>query len=270
MLTVVRSVGFRDSGRLRYPDGFRHRMAGVDALRRDLLDSIRRLGKPGGDPRAQKYLGSPYPVLGLSSPQMKGIVSAFARAHRTFAPTTVNALADSLWRGRVLEEMWAGIAILSRYHKRWDEASWRIVDRWADDAVGWGLCDALASGPIADMVYGEPDRFRAVLRWTHAKSFWRRRISTYAMRAFVRAGELDKPFEVLERLLYDSEFWVQRAVGTWLRECWKKDERRTAAFLRKRARGLPPVTITVATERAPKRFREELRRRARGGAGREA
>jgi len=69
-------------------------MAGVDALRRDLLDSIRRLGKPGGDPRAQKYLGSPYPVLGLSSPQMKGIVSAFARAHRTFDPTTVNALAD--------------------------------------------------------------------------------------------------------------------------------------------------------------------------------
>ena len=80
---------------------------------------------------------------------------------------------------------------------------------------------------------------------------------------FVRAGELDKPFELLERLLYEKEFWVQRAVGTWLRECWKKDEKRTAAFLRRHARGLPPVTITVATERAPKEFREELRRAAR-------
>src|SRR5439155_40651 len=83
-------------------------------------------------PRAQKYLGSPYPVLGLSSPQMKGIVSSFVRAHRTLDPKTVNALADSLWRGKVLEEMWAGIAILSRYPKRWDDGSWRIVDRWAD------------------------------------------------------------------------------------------------------------------------------------------
>jgi 3-methyladenine DNA glycosylase AlkD len=241
-------------------------MAGVDALRRELLDSIQRLGKPGGDPRAQKYFGSPYPVLGLSSPQMKGIVFGFVRAHRTLDPKTVNALADSLWRGRVLEEMWAGIAILSPYHTGWDEASWRIVDGWADDAVGWGLCDALGSGPVADMVYRSRGRFREVLRWTRSKNFWRRRISTYAMRAFVRAGELDKPFELLERLLYDPEFWVQRAVGTWLRECWKKDEKRTAAFLRRHARGLPPVTITVATERAPKRFREELRRRARGGA----
>src|SRR5436309_8155725 len=56
---------------------------------------------------------------------------------------------------------------------------------------------------------------------------------------------------------------VQRAVGTWLRESWKKDRERTAAFLRAHARGLPPVTITVATERAPKAFREKLRRDAR-------
>ena len=176
----------------------------------------------------------------------------------------MNALADFLWRGRVLEEMWAGIAILSRCHESWDEASWRIVDRWADDAVGWGLCDALGSGPGADMVYRSCSRFREVLRWTRSKNFWRRRVSTYAMRAFVRAGELDKPLGLLERLLYDKEFWVQRAVGTWLRECWKKDEKRTAAFLWTHARGLPPVTITVATERAPKEFREELRRAARG------
>ena len=87
---------------------------------------------------------------------------------------------------------------------------------------------------------------------------------TVRVRAFVRAGELDKPFVLLERLLHDGEFWVQRAVGTWLRECWKKDERRTAAFLRKHARGLPPVTITVATERAPKAFRQELRWSSKG------
>jgi len=243
-------------------------MAGVEGLRRELLHQIRTLGKPGGDPQVQKYLGSPYPVLGLSSPQMKGIISVFVRAHRGLDATAVNALADSLWRGRVTEEKVAGISILARYRRKWDDASWRMADRWIDDAVGWGLCDALGYGPIADMVYAEPSHFPEVLRWTRSKNFWRRRIATYALRAFVRAGELDKPFALLERLLYDPEFWVQRAVGTWLRECWKKDERRTAAFLRKHARGLPPVTITVATERATKTFRDELRRRATGKSGR--
>lgn len=242
----------------------------VGELRRELVRRIRALGKHGGDPRAQKYLGSPYPVLGLSSPQMKAIISSFVRAHRGLDREAVNALADALWRGKVTEEKWAGVSILARYPRTWGDDSWRMAVRWIDDAVGWGLCDALGYGPIADMLFADPAHYPEVLRWTRSKNFWRRRVSTYALRAFVRAGNLDKPFALLERLLYDPEFWVQRAVGTWLRECWKKDEKRTAVFLRKHARGLPPVTITVATERAPKQFREEVRRRARAKAGRVA
>ncbi|HKZ48932.1 MAG TPA: DNA alkylation repair protein [Thermoplasmata archaeon] len=111
-------------------------------------------------------------------------------------------------------------------------------------------------------MHAQPARFRETLRWARSTNFWRRRIAAYALRAYVFGGELDRPFQLLGKLLYDPEFWVQRAVGTWLRECWKKDRRRTEAFLRKHAKGLPRVTITVATERAPKAFREELRRRA--------
>jgi len=238
-------------------------MAGIEGLRREILRKIRAHGTPGGDPRAQKYLGSPYPVLGLSTPQLQGILSAFVRAHRGLDAKTVNALADSLWKGKVLDEKWAGISILSRYRKAWNDSTWKMADRWIDDAVGWGLCDALAMGPIADMVYADPARNREVMRWTRSKNFWRRRISAYAMRAFVRAGELDKPLALLGRLLYDGEFWVQRAVGTWLRECWKKDDPRVRTFLLEHAAGLPRITITIATERAPKDFREELRNRAR-------
>jgi len=79
------------------------------------------------------------------------------------------------------------------------------------------------------------------------------------MRDFVSAGELKKPFTLLERLLYDEQFWVQRAVGTWLRECWKKDKQGTEKFLLKHASGLPRVVITVAAERASKAFRRSLR-----------
>ena len=237
-------------------------MAGIEGLRREILREIRALGRPGGDPQAQKYLGSRHPVLGLSTPQLKSIISAFVRAHRGLDAKAVDALADSLWKGKVLEEKWAAIAILSRNRKAWSDSTWKMADRWIDDAVGWGLCDALGMGPIADMVYADPSWYREALGWTRSKNIWRRRISAYAMRAFVRAGELDKPLTLLERLLYDEEFWVQRAVGTWLRESWKKDERRVRTFLLKHAAGLPRVTITVATERAPKDFREELRRRS--------
>jgi len=237
--------------------------------RERIAGELRGLGRPGGDPKLQAYLGSPYPVLGLSSARFKEVHGRFRQAHPGLSAKDVNLLAAALWSGPTCEEKMFAIGLLSRNAKVLDERSWALADRWVDEAIGWALSDGLASGPISAMAHANPKRFADLLRWTKAEHFWRRRASTYALNEWVHAGELDKPFRLLERLLYDEEFWVQRAVGTWLRECWKQDARRTAAFLRKHVRGLPPVTITVATERAPKAFREELRKKSKAAkAGR--
>ena len=116
-----------------------------------------------------------------------------------------------------------------------------MVDRWVNQASGWALCDDLGSGPISAMLHKDSSRSDEILRWTKSENFWRRRITLYALRDFVFAKELDFPFVVLERLLYDEESWVQRAVGTWLRECWRKDRKRTEEFLLKNSKGLPKV-----------------------------
>ena len=232
----------------------------VRAARNHLVQELRKAPKASGPADLQSYVGSPVPVLGLSMPTMRAILVAFAKDRRTLTAAEVNALAAALWADPLFEEKSLAILLLSRYEKILDDDSWKLADHWVDEATGWGLSDGLASGPIAGMVYAKPVRFRDILRWTRAKSIWRRRASTYALHRFVRAAELDKPFQLLEKLLYDDEFWVQRAVGTWLRECWKQDRRRTEAFLRNHVRGLPNVVITVATERAAKSFRDELRR----------
>src|SRR5881296_867985 len=238
----------------------------VRAPKNRLVQELRSAPRASSPADLQTYIGSPVPVLGLSVPTMRAVLATFAKDHRALSAAEVNTLAAALWSGRVFEEKALGILLLGRYEKILDDDSWRLAERWVDDATGWGLSDGLASGPIAGMVYTKPARFRDLLRWTRAKNIWPRRASTYALHRFVRAGELDKPFQLLEKLLYDEEFWVHRAVGTWLRECWKKDHRRTEVFLRHHAAGLPPVTLSVATERAPKAFRLELRRKARATA----
>jgi 3-methyladenine DNA glycosylase AlkD len=233
----------------------------VAAERRKLVAEIKRLGKPGGDAWLQHYVGSPYPVLGLSSPQHGAIQAAFVKAHPDLTAKEVNALAASIRKGPTTEEKWLAVGLMDRHTKILNEASWRLLDRFVDDSVGWGLCDGLGSGPVSKMVRANPARFRELMAWAKSPNPWRRRVALYALRDFVYAKEFDKPFALLEKLLYDEEFWVQRAVGTRLRECWKRDRSRTEAFLRKHAKGLPKVVITVATERAPKAFREELRRK---------
>lgn len=230
------------------------------AVRRDLVAQLRASARPPKDPdRAQSYLGSPVPVLGVPVPKLRAIVSAFRRAHRDLMEAELIRLASPLWDASSFEEKALAISLVDAYPKILGDASWRLLDRWVDDASGWGLCDWLGLGPIASIVRARPERFADILRWTKSKNHWRRRIAVYAVHDFVFAGELDEPFQVLERLLYDEEFWVQRAVGTWLRESWKKDRTRTEAFLRSHVRGLPKVVITVATERAPKALRDELR-----------
>lgn len=233
--------------------------ASVDGIRKELVAKLKNAKGPPGKLDAQAYLGSPVPVLGVPVPALRGIVSAFRRTHRDLDIKTLNRLAGALWKGSTFEEKALAISFLDAYGKILDEDSWGLLDTWVDEATGWGLCDWLALGPIAKIAHAQLNRFHEVLRWTKSKNPWRRRIAAYAVRDFVRAGELDPAFQLLERLLYDDEFWVQRAVGTWLRESWKQDRRKTEAFLRKHVRGLPKVVITVATERAPKAFRDELR-----------
>ena len=202
-------------------------------------------------------------MLGLSVPQVREIARDFWRAHRGLDVRSVNGVANAVWRAATShEERAAAVEVLMRYRRILDDSTWSVLDRWADDAVGWGICDAVGMGPVAAIVHGNSARWRRLLGWTRSSNPWRRRIAVYGLRDYIRAGELDRPLELLGRVIGDAEFWVQRAVGTGLRECWKKDERRVSAFLREHVRDLSPIVITVATERAPRSFREELRSRS--------
>ncbi len=232
----------------------------AETERRRILRELRAERGPSGIESLRSYLGSPVPVLGVSAPDLRSVVQATASRLDTRSRAEQRALVRSLWEGSFFEEKMAAIELLGRPPLVDDPLGWRLGARWVDAATGWALSDSLASGPLANWAAARPERFGELLDWTGSKNLWRRRASTYALRAWVRAGELDRPFALLARLLDDPERWVQRAVGTWLRECWKKDRVRTERFLRREARRLAPVAITVATERAPKRFRQELHR----------
>jgi len=234
------------------------RAAGVAEVRRRL----RRAAVPSRfDSKA--YLGSPLPVLGVSAPAQEAIARELLRGPPPLSAGAARRLAAALWKGRFFEERIVAILLLSGHRETLGDSAWKMMDRWVDSATGWGLSDSLAGGPISAMVATSAPRMAEVLRWTRSENPWRRRAALYALNRRIRDGRLREPFRVIDRLREDPEFWVQRAVGTWLRECWKKDEPLVRRYLRRHAARLPPVTLTVATERAPPSFRSSLRARAR-------
>jgi len=231
----------------------------TETVRASILRALKAYAGPGSNLRLQAYLGSPFPVLGVSAAEMREVMKARIDEFKKMSINELNDLAELLWTGRTFEEKTFAISLFRRFAKSLDKRSWSTMNRWINQSEGWALCDSLGSGPVSAMLYREQELFKDVLRWTQSTNLSRRRVSAYAMRDFVSAGELKKPFTLLERLLYDEQFWVQRAVGTWLRECWKKDKQGTEKFLLKHASGLPRVVITVAAERASKAFRRSLR-----------
>lgn len=229
-----------------------------------LLRELRHAAQPSPGFDARAYLGSPVPVLGVRSPDLQRIARQFDREHRDLPIVELQRVAGRLWQGRWFEERVLGTELLRRRPTRLDDATWRMLDRWIDSVSGWGLTDDLG-GLMGEMVPGHPDRYRDLRTWSRSGNPWRRRASLYALSRTIRSGDLDRALRLIDGIRSDPERWVQRAVGTWLRECWKVDARRTSAYLTRRAADLAPVTLTVATERASPREREQLRARARAG-----
>jgi 3-methyladenine DNA glycosylase AlkD len=240
------------------------RRAAPSAWAKELLRELRRAARPSAGFDARAYLSSPVPVLGVRVPDVQRIARQFDREHRDLPNPELERLAGKLWEGRWFEERVLGVELLRRRQTRLDDISWRMLDRWVDTVSGWGLTDDLG-GLMGEMVPAHPDRYRDLLTWSRSSNLWRRRASLYALSRTIRSGDLDRALRLIDGVRGDPERWVQRAVGTWLRECWKVDASTTSAYLTRRAADLAPVTLTVATERASPGQREQLRARARAG-----
>jgi 3-methyladenine DNA glycosylase AlkD len=232
-----------------------------------LLQAVR---DPSTGRDLQSYCGSPLPVLGVRVPEIRRIARGLVPTSHHAPPSEIRQRTIELWGGQVLEERLLAIEMLGRLREDDWPKSWALADRWVPTASGWALSDSLSMTVFGPLVRAHPEKVSELARWARSKDPWRRRASVYALHRYVRAGDLHAPLAQIERLLDDPEPWVQRAVGTWLRESWKIDAPRIESFLRDRAPRLAPIVRTVATERAPRSFRKELKRRAQDGAVRAA
>jgi 3-methyladenine DNA glycosylase AlkD len=73
-------------------------------------------------------------------------------------------------------------------------------------------------------------------------------VSTYC---FIRSGDLDDTFRIARILVNDDHELVQKAVGSWIREAGKQDQKRLLQFLDKHATSMPRTILRYAVEKLP-------------------
>ena len=128
-------------------------------------------------------------------------------------------------------------ALFDLYMRRHDRINnWDLVDRAAPYVVGGYLADKSR---------------KDLYRLARSRNPWERRTAIVSTYYFIRSGELDDTFGIAARLVKDKHELVQKAVGSWIREAGKKDQKQLVQFLETHAGSMSPTMLRYAIEKLP-------------------
>jgi len=111
----------------------------------------------------------------------------------------------------------------------------------------WGMVDRAAPYVVGGYLY-DKDR-KPLYELAESTNPMERRTSIVSTYYFIRKNEIEDTFKIAELLVNDTEHFVQTAVGSWVREAGKRDEKRLKAFLKDHGATMPRVTLRLAIEK---------------------
>ena len=199
------------------------------------LQQLEALADPARAAEMAAYHKAPRRYLGVSVPQITELADGW-RAERTVEERV--ALADALWQTDIHEARIAAAKLLRQARLRPDDGAWALICGWVPQFDGWAIadhaCDAGQRRLLAD-----PSRVETVEGWTTSDHMWSRRAALVITLPWAKMNFL-KPqdLEIRERVLgwaasyvTDPDWFIQKAVGWWLRDLSKHDADRVRAFL---------------------------------------
>jgi 3-methyladenine DNA glycosylase AlkD len=122
---------------------------------------------------------------------------------------------------------------------------------WIDN---WGLVDRSAPFVVGGYLYDKDKK--PLYDLAKSKNPMERRTAIVSTYYFIRKNEIEDTFKIAEILVNDKDEYVQKAVGSWIREAGKKDEEKLKDFLEKHATEMPRITLRYAIEKFDKETRE--------------
>ena len=192
------------------------------------------------DMRAYHKVDRPY--LGIPVPQVEDLVAGW-REGASIEDRV--ALAAGLWDSGIHEAMIAAAKLLTQARMRPDEAVWALIADWAVGFEGWAVADHAAAAGGRRLI-ADPSRLDRVESWTTHPIMWTRRAALvmtlpWARLANPKPGDLAARERVLgwaAGYVTDRDWFMQKAVGWWLRDLSKHDPERTRSWMAEHGAGL--------------------------------
>jgi len=203
----------------------------VDQAIRDLRAHI----EPGRAAQMAAYHKIDRPYLGIANANTNACVAAWRVT--LDVDGRVN-LARKLWDTNIFETRLAAAKLLTQARIRPDDAVWSLISGWVAEFDSWAIADHAAMAGQKRLV-ADPSRIDEVAQWTRSDHLWSRRAALVFTLPWAKQN-YPKPQELLvrDRVLgwaaeyaQDPDWFIQKAVGWWIRDLSKHDETRARAFL---------------------------------------
>ena len=191
------------------------------------IKAVQALADPARAERDRQYHKSARAHWGINMPQLDGVVKRHVKQH---AAADLLQLAQTLWDSGTFDLMMAAGRILGRREISASPRLWRTLDAWLDDVDGWALEDVLAPAAWKCLLHG-PAVLDHLERWTTHPGVWRRRATLVYTLPYAKPGH--DPERVLTwaaGYVADPEWFIQKAIGWWLRELSRHDGRASCVF----------------------------------------
>jgi len=210
-----------------------------------LIRALRALGDAQRAEREKAYQKSRWEHWGVPLPKMdvpiKGTLGSLSQQQALH-------LCRRLWREPTWDLKIVAGRILGLKSIEPDADAWDFVIERLPDLDGWAVADNLASVASRCLIE-DPRRLDAVEAWIENPHLWTRRAALVFTLPWAKGGrDPERMLGWAARLADDRQWFIQKAIGWWLRELSKHDGRRVRRFLTEHGPKLTGVAKREATK----------------------
>ncbi len=199
------------------------------------LDALTAAADPVNAAKAAAYHKTPRVYLGLTVPQIETFVADWRAA--TDLPGRLT-LARALWDSNMHEARVAAAKLLTQARIRPDDAIWELICDWVPAFDAWAIADHAAKAGDRRL-QADPTRLDRVEAWVTHPNLWSRRAALVMTLPWTRQNHptaqdraiRDRVLDWAATLTGDRDWFIQKAIATWVRELSKHDPDRATRFL---------------------------------------
>lgn len=226
--------------------------------------------------RARQYMSTSHHVYGLGTKAQRDLSKQGFSFHSGNTEDTF-LIYDALFRdSQAFEVKNLAFLFLDHHHKQISpRLRLKVLTGWVKHIDNWGHSDNLSKflSRLVELPETRVKMLSHLEKWNRSKNPWERRQSLVALFYYARTKTSYLPFDdvirLIEKLITDPDYFVQKAVGWTLRESYHVYPAETYAFLTEHIAVLSPYAFTASTEKMnekDKNLLKEKRKREKSAA----